>query len=597
MNNIKSRVDNISLQGENFTYDNLNRLLDVYQGPLNQQFIGLVQSMNYDNLGNMTHKTDVGDMQYSTTHPFQMELLTENPQTITSEHVLDYFVSGRTKTIVDNDKKLQFTYGSDLQRRKMEYFLEDQLQSTTLYPFGNYEEVHNAATNDVLKYNYIGSPDGLIAIRKTTNGTSQLYYTLTDHLGSIDALCDENGSVVERYSYDVWGNRRNPSDWTLADARIAWITTRGFTGHEHLDKFGLINANARMYEPLTGKFLAPDPYVQAPDYSQSFNRYTYCWNNPVKYSDPSGEYAIIDDIIAGTIGGVLNLATNAIQGNLSGYGFWGGVGRGFAAFGAGAVGGVGALYPQFGGWVWGGATVGATNAWLGGATSGEEIAIGAGIGAIAGVAGGAAGQWAGQNIGGVVINRLSVASPVLKGAIAGTIGGAAGGYVGGFTGGLIMTGDFETANKAGINGLWSGAAIGGVVGGGAGYRYAKNNNINPWTGKPNKSITIGQTMSRVRLQANDLGSETIEIDWPDNVKAFKHNEPTQEGLKFNQEWIQKKMQLEYHIYDIGTNPASSTPSQYYNLELNTIGSINYPNVYRVNSYNLKYFDIRFYYYR
>lgn len=136
-------------------------------------------------------------------------MLTENPQTITSEHVLEYFVSGRTKTIEDNDKKLQFIYGSDLQRRKMEYFLEDQLQSTTLYPFGNYEEVHNAATNDVLKYNYIGSPDGLIAIRKTTNGTSQLYYTLTDHLGSIDALCDENGSVVERYSYDVWGNTRN----------------------------------------------------------------------------------------------------------------------------------------------------------------------------------------------------------------------------------------------------------------------------------------------------------------------------------------------------------------------------------------------------
>lgn len=118
MNNIKSRVDNISLQGENFSYDNLNRLLDVYQGPLNQQFIGLVQSMNYDNLGNMTHKTDVGDMQYSTTHPFQMETLTENPQTITSEHALEYYVSGRTKTIVNNDDKLQFTYGSDNERRK-----------------------------------------------------------------------------------------------------------------------------------------------------------------------------------------------------------------------------------------------------------------------------------------------------------------------------------------------------------------------------------------------------------------------------------------------------------------------------------------------
>ncbi len=309
MNNIKSRVDNISLQGENFTYDNLNRLLDVYQGPLNQQFIGLVQSMNYDNLGNMTHKTDVGDMQYSTTYPFQMETLTENPQTINSEHVLEYYVSGRTKTIVNNDDKLQFTYGSDLQRRKMEYFLEDQLQTTTLYPFGNFEEVHNATTSDVVKFNYIGSPDGLIAIRKTINGSSQLYYVLTDHLGSIDALCNTNGDVVERYSYDAWGNRRNPTDWSQADIRTTWITTRGFTGHEHLDKFGLINTNARMYEPLTGKFLAPDPFVQAPDYSQSFNRYAYCFNNPLKYTDPNGEFIFtLATLIAAPFTGGASLA-------------------------------------------------------------------------------------------------------------------------------------------------------------------------------------------------------------------------------------------------------------------------------------------------
>ncbi|MDD2412375.1 MAG: hypothetical protein PHR79_05605, partial [Bacteroidales bacterium] len=118
MSNIKSRIDNVNFQRENFGYDNLNRLLDVYQGPINQQFISVVRSMNYDNLGNITFKTDVGNMQYSPAHPFQMEMLTENPQTITSEHVLEYFVSGRTKTIEDNDKKLQFTYGSDLQRRK-----------------------------------------------------------------------------------------------------------------------------------------------------------------------------------------------------------------------------------------------------------------------------------------------------------------------------------------------------------------------------------------------------------------------------------------------------------------------------------------------
>jgi hypothetical protein len=35
--------------------------------------------------------------------------------------------------------------------------------------------------------------------------------------------------------------------------------------------------------------LSPDNYVQSPNSSQSFNRYSYCWNNPLKYTDPSGE--------------------------------------------------------------------------------------------------------------------------------------------------------------------------------------------------------------------------------------------------------------------------------------------------------------------
>ena len=52
-------------------------------------------------------------------------------------------------------------------------------------------------------------------------------------------------------------------------------TNRGFTGHEHLDEFGLINMNARLYDPLLGRFLAPDPIVQSPFFSQSYNRYTY----------------------------------------------------------------------------------------------------------------------------------------------------------------------------------------------------------------------------------------------------------------------------------------------------------------------------------
>ncbi len=75
-----------------------------------------------------------------------------------------------------------------------------------------------------------------------------------------------------------------------------WLTTRGYTSHEHLDKVNLINMpacrtlgrNGRLYDPLTARMLSPDPFVQNASSTQNFNRYSYCMNNPLKYTDPSG---------------------------------------------------------------------------------------------------------------------------------------------------------------------------------------------------------------------------------------------------------------------------------------------------------------------
>lgn len=74
------------------------------------------------------------------------------------------------------------------------------------------------------------------------------------------------------------------------DKQPALFLGRGYTGHEHLPQFGLINMNARLYDPALGRFLSPDPYVQIPDFSQNFNRYSYALNNPLKYRDESGEF-------------------------------------------------------------------------------------------------------------------------------------------------------------------------------------------------------------------------------------------------------------------------------------------------------------------
>lgn len=89
------------------------------------------------------------------------------------------------------------------------------------------------------------------------------------------------GNVVERYTYDPWGARRNPTDWTQKDNRTTWIVNRGYTGHEHLDKLGLINMNARLYDPVLGRFLAPDPLVASHDVKSSPSAYFFIifWNS------------------------------------------------------------------------------------------------------------------------------------------------------------------------------------------------------------------------------------------------------------------------------------------------------------------------------
>jgi len=121
-----------------------------------------------------------------------------------------------------------------------------------------------------------------------SNYSDSLYYTYTDNQGSVIALTDESGNVKRKYAYDPWGARRNASNWTQNDNGSNLIISRGYTGHEHLDAFGIINMNGRVYDPTTAMFFSPDPFVQSPGDWSNYNRYSYVSNNPTRFTDPSG---------------------------------------------------------------------------------------------------------------------------------------------------------------------------------------------------------------------------------------------------------------------------------------------------------------------
>jgi RHS repeat-associated protein len=137
--------------------------------------------------------------------------------------------------------------------------------------------------------NYINTPAGMTAIYERRNGrVNSMYYIHTDYLGSFQSITDQNGALVEQLSFDAWGRRRNATDWSYRKVPESFLFDRGFTGHEHLDKFGLINMNGRVYDPVLARFLSPDPVMQDPANTQDYNKYTYCLNNPLSYTDPSG---------------------------------------------------------------------------------------------------------------------------------------------------------------------------------------------------------------------------------------------------------------------------------------------------------------------
>ncbi|OAV64019.1 Cell wall-associated polypeptide CWBP200 [Bacteroidales bacterium Barb6XT] len=128
-----------------------------------------------------------------------------------------------------------------------------------------------------------GDPYHAPLILLKQEGREDVYAVSRDFLGSILAIADSSGRAVERRTYDPWGRMTREA----ADSSLC-ITARGYTSHEHIDEIGLINMNARLYDPLIGRFFSPDPKMMDGE-TQALNRYSYAMNNPFAYTYPSGE--------------------------------------------------------------------------------------------------------------------------------------------------------------------------------------------------------------------------------------------------------------------------------------------------------------------
>lgn len=289
---------------ESFTYDNLNRLHTG--GLLMRDGVTVNQStvtMGYDALGNICshngttygYASSAGCSGTGSGGPHSVRSTTSGGNTTTysydhrgnqvlrnapgtaNDRTIAYSLDDKAHEIqMGSGQRVRFWYAPDGQRYKRE-----EAGKITYY-IGGVEAIVQGGVTTFKRY--IGG----IALQTVVNNVIQnTRYLFHDQLGSLVRIANSNGSLFENLDYMAFGGRRSPSNPHAAGASSP-NTPRGYTGHEFVDGTGVIHMNGRIYDSELGRFLQADPVIQAPHNTQGWNAYTYVFNNPFVYTDPTG---------------------------------------------------------------------------------------------------------------------------------------------------------------------------------------------------------------------------------------------------------------------------------------------------------------------
>jgi RHS repeat-associated protein len=298
---------------ESYQYDELQRLgqsARSWNGMPSDPLVPSVDAYAYDELGNVTKKTDYGDTYTygDRTRPSPAfagpHAVTTVTKSGTQKPAFGYDGNGnmttgdgrtvqfdkldRPTTVVANGFTTVFRYTPDGDR-----YLASTTGSTgqrNEYYDTAYEVVESASSP--VQRTYVNN----VVMVVQTGAQRAVNYRHLDRLGSLDAVTVDDGTErpADAHGYDAFGKPR-ARDWTWSGELMrppdGTSSERGFTGHEHFDSLYLIHMNGRMYDYRLGRFLSVDPIISNPANSQSINPYSYIGNNPLSGVDPTG-YAV-----------------------------------------------------------------------------------------------------------------------------------------------------------------------------------------------------------------------------------------------------------------------------------------------------------------
>ncbi len=291
---------------ETLSYDDLNRLTGSQVA--NSANNGPTNDYQYDAMGNITTPTIAGTGEtytYDPNHPYAVDSIVnssgttvysaaydaDGDMTTRNGYPITWTVDNLPASIASAAGSSTFSYDPDGNRYYQAATFNGNGTDTTY--IGGLFEVVSTSTTTEYRHNIVA--DGQIVAVHTIDQSGDAYtdYLHSDHLGSVDVITNDSGNVIQTMSFDAFGMRRDPTNWDydLSQNTISTLknyTDRGYTDQEELDSVALVDMNGRVYDPTVGRFISADPTVPDPLFSQAFNRYSYVYNSPLEYTDPSG---------------------------------------------------------------------------------------------------------------------------------------------------------------------------------------------------------------------------------------------------------------------------------------------------------------------
>lgn len=253
------------------------------------------EQFKYDANGNLSEQSGgkQGHVKYSYTGYDKLKSVQYDDRSKV-EYEYDAFLQKIARTEFLIDPRQQAGREEALTKQRM-YYLNDGLNvmkeyGENLEPIAQYYEANDQIISR-RAFQYTGRDNIDEPLNKRSRPQvrgmlrGDMTYYLNDQLGSVTHITDRTSETLEQYRYDAFGSLMTPI--------TPEYNTIGYTGQILDPKTGLMDYNARWYNPNVGRFTTEDTYEGEIANPLSQNLYTYVTNNPIGYTDPSGHEGIV----------------------------------------------------------------------------------------------------------------------------------------------------------------------------------------------------------------------------------------------------------------------------------------------------------------